>query len=818
MHSSDKKQIRELLDDYLRMYSCRDDRLTTLLSENFSGFTCGGHLLVKDSKEWVAITRQDFAQIKESIRIELKDLAIQSLTGRVAVATSFFTLRLPFEDQILSRETARLVLIFHKESSGWKIAHSSISIPYHLACEREIFPFKELSERNQALEELIAERTMQLSAANENLRRKNEELAREIAQHKHAEEALRQSEALYRLLTENASDVVWKVDSSYRFLYISPADERLRGYRPDEVIGHHVFEMLDEEGIAALTEMAGRRLEAEQRGVKTGPLSFEARHRCKDGRWLWAEVRSTPERDAQGNIIGYYGISREITARKLAEDETRRAKAAAEEANKAKSQFLAVMSHEIRTPINALVGFSTLARRTTEPAKMNHYLTILEQSSRSLMELTNNLLDMSKIEAGRIDFEAVPFNLQRLVGSLEEQYRSLANQKRLTFRIVTSDEVPPWVLGDPIRLRQILANLLSNAVKFTESGTISWRVSLSDRDAGVVSPLVRFEVRDTGIGIPEHKLSQLFQPFQQLDPSVTRKFGGSGLGLAIVHSLAQMMKGQITVESQEGKGSCFAVELPLPAAEPVAEDLSLLGDAASGSVLVVEDNRYNRDLLVDLLSARGFQVTLAEDGRQALRALGEQRFCLILLDIRMPDIDGIEVARRIRGREEEGAEPPVQIIAITADVDAAIREACLAVGIREVLPKPLIPEQLNRVIASHCTAPLSASRGDALRLNEQTCKDMGDNPDRARHYREMLQRDIEGELAELQAAFERDDRPGLARAAHTLKGLCGHLDNREPGELSAWLQHSALSADPDRIRGVIAQLRGVFPVTEAPGG
>jgi diguanylate cyclase (GGDEF)-like protein/PAS domain S-box-containing protein len=320
MDASDYQIIRQLFDDYLRMYSSRDDRLTTYFSEDFSGITGSGDFLVKDREEWVAITRQDFAQVKDPIRIELKDLAIQSLADTIAVATSAFIIHLPIEDHVLSRKTARLVLIFRKESADWKISHSSISIPFGMAREGEVYPLQELEDRNQFLEELVAERTIQLSEANDNLQQTNEKLAREIAEHKQTEKALLESEAHYRLLTEDASDVVWKLDSDYRFTYISPADERLRGYRADEVIGHHVFEIFDEEGIASLKKLTRQRLEDEQHGTMTGTSTFEAQHRCKDGRWLWAEINSTPLRDTDGTITGYHGITREITDRKRSQE------------------------------------------------------------------------------------------------------------------------------------------------------------------------------------------------------------------------------------------------------------------------------------------------------------------------------------------------------------------------------------------------------------------------------------------------------------------------------------------------------------------
>jgi signal transduction histidine kinase/CheY-like chemotaxis protein len=649
MDGRDHREIRRLFDDYLQMYASRDDRLTAYFSEDFSGFTGGGDFLVKDQDEWVAITRQDFAQVKDPLRIELKDLAIQSLTDSIAVTTGFFTIHLPIEEHVLSRTVARLVLIFRKESPGWKICHSSISLPDGMVREGEVYPLKELEDRNQFLEEQIAQRTLQLSEA----------------------------------------------------------------------------------------------------------------------------------------------------------------KKAAEAANIAKSQFLASVSHEIRTPLNSLVGFSTLARTTSDPIKLDQYHAILEQSSRSLMDLVNDILDMSKIESGRMGFEAVPFNLRLLVAGLEDQYRPLAEQKTLTLTVVVTETVPAWVVGDQIRLRQILANLLGNAVKFTEHGEVTCTVSMPE--AGAELSLVRFEICDTGIGIPEISRDLLFQPFRQLDPSITRKFGGTGLGLAIVHSLVVMMKGSVTVESKEDRGSCFVVELPLPETEPLPDDLLAPSvGLPSGTVLVVEDNRFNRQLLEDILAAWRLQVIQAEDGWHALQLTEQRRFDLILLDIRMPDIDGIEVARRIRNREQERSEAPVPIIAITADADTATRKACLGAGIDAVLAKPVDPEQLTRAIATHLGGAVAGPFGKELQLLAQTCSDLGDNGERIRQYREMLLHDIDEELRSLLPSLDRGDRKELGRAAHSLTGLCGHLSSPEASELAARLQRSASSACPEEMKRVIEQMQTLF--------
>jgi signal transduction histidine kinase/DNA-binding LytR/AlgR family response regulator len=507
---------------------------------------------------------------------------------------------------------------------------------------------------------------------------------------------------------------------------------------------------------------------------------------------------------ANGLIVGgFFALILNARSRRLVLEAQQSAMAL-----QARSEFLALVSHEIRTPLNALVGFSTLARQATDPRKLGEYHAILEQSSRSLLELVNNILDMSKIEAGRMAVEAVPFNLRQLVTSLEEPYRSLAEQKNLTFHSVIAADVPVWVRGDPLRLRQILVNLLSNAVKFTESGSVSCTVDLSGSTVAG-DPLVRFEVRDTGIGIPEGSHALLFQPFRQSDPTIGRTFGGTGLGLAIVRSLTKLMRGDITFDSREGVGSCFAVALPLQETGAATDDPapSRLLATAAGSILVVEDSAFNRRLLEESLTARGHRVTVAEDGRQALQMTQEQRFAMILLDIRMPGIDGREVARQIRRRERKLSETPVPIIAITADADAAIRESCLNAGINTVLTKPVIPEQLDRAIATHGGPSLTAAWGKEPLLNGQTCSDLGDNPERARQYRTLLLRDIDEELLCLQTALKCDNRRELVRAAHTLKGLCGHLANREPADLAAWLQLNGHAAPPEELRSVMEQLQ-----------
>ena len=293
--SGRERLIRSLFQAYIEMYAGRDDRLTTCFSDNFSGYTGGGDFLVKDRQAWEKITRQDFAQVPGQIRIEMLDLSMQDISEEVLVATAFFHIHLPIPDHVLSTEVARLVLIFRLESTDWKIVHSGISIPYHLVQDGEVCPMKGLHEKNRALESLVAERT----------------------------QALHDSEAMYRMLTEDTLDVLWKTDHLLRVTYISPSDERLRGFKADDVVGHSVFEMFTEEGVATVKTIMRQNKEVRQTGVITGFLTFEVPHRCKDGRVLWGEVLSKPERNAQGDVVGYHGITREITERKRLQDQVR---------------------------------------------------------------------------------------------------------------------------------------------------------------------------------------------------------------------------------------------------------------------------------------------------------------------------------------------------------------------------------------------------------------------------------------------------------------------------------------------------------------
>lgn len=293
MHPERQREIRELFDDYIEMYAARDDRLTARFSQSVTGYPGSGSRLIRDREEWVRITRQDFAQVPGRIRIEMLDLALQDLCNDVVAATACFHIHLPNGVHQLAKEVARLVLIFRLEGAEWLIAHCSYSIPYQSAQDGEVFPLQSLQEQNSALQALVAERT----------------------------QALQESQALYRLLTEDAQDVLWRTDGQLVLTYISPADEKMRGFRADEVVGHSVFEMFTDEGVEVIKSMLRRRAMEDAAGGTERFLRFQVEHRCKDGRLIWGEMLSKPDRNAQGEIIGYHGITREITERKRLEEQ-----------------------------------------------------------------------------------------------------------------------------------------------------------------------------------------------------------------------------------------------------------------------------------------------------------------------------------------------------------------------------------------------------------------------------------------------------------------------------------------------------------------
>ena len=394
--------------------------------------------------------------------------------------------------------------------------------------------------------------------------------------------------------------------------------------------------------------------------------------------------------------------------------QTRRVRAAqtsAERASLVKSEFLANMSHELRTPMNAVIGMISLVIERCQVPEQKEQLQIAQNAAKSLTSILNDILDLSKIEAGKLVVEAIPFQLRKTVNDALTVFELAAREKRLPLRTVIDPDCPEWVIGDPMRVRQVLLNLVGNAVKFTLVGDVMIRVSEPTLGR------TRVEVRDSGIGIPSNKMDAIFEPFTQADGSHTRRFGGNGLGLTITRRLVGLLGGQIWADSVLGQGSCFTFELPLPACPQPVEYTHVAHTTATDltnlHVLLAEDNVINQKVVSSMLKRYGWTVTVAGNGLEACEKFENEHFDLILMDVQMPELDGIQATGNIRNEERRQGKRAVPIVALTAHASRADHDQCIAGGMDAVVTKPVDSESLRRIISA--TLDELASREVAAR-------------------------------------------------------------------------------------------------------
>lgn len=390
------------------------------------------------------------------------------------------------------------------------------------------------------------------------------------------------------------------------------------------------------------------------------------------------------------------------------------AQSAALEASEAKSAFLAMMSHELRTPMNGVLGLTHALRGARLEPRHARYLEMIEKSGQGLMTILNDILDLSKIEAGKLELDISPFDLRELVDQTAVIWSETAREKGLELRLEIDPATPAWVMGDLARVRQILLNLISNALKFTDQGAVTVRVAPAGEG-------IALAVSDTGVGMTPEQRARLFSPFVQGDRSIARRFGGTGLGLTICRHLTELMGGEVTVQSAPGEGSTFTVTLPLAMAEkpaPLKAEESKKLDFGGVRVLVVDDNVVNQLVARAVLESVGVTVLTADDGRAALERLRDELFDLVLMDVHMPVMDGIEAVRRIRAGEAGRADMP--IVALTADAMVGDAERLVAQGFDDAHPKPIAPAGLLATVARLASAePVARGSGvseqDAVR-------------------------------------------------------------------------------------------------------
>ncbi|MBF0311760.1 MAG: response regulator, partial [Magnetococcales bacterium] len=418
-----------------------------------------------------------------------------------------------------------------------------------------------------------------------------------------------------------------------------------------------------------------------------------------EGRERWIRTSKLPLTDEQEEIIGLLGTREEITARKQAEAELTRAKEEALAASRAKSAFLSAMSHEIRTPMNVVIGMSDLLLETGLSSEQRNYVGKLQVAGSNLLEVINQILDLSKIEAGQMELVEKPISPRELLRKVVELLEVLAASKGLCVNLQVDEALPQWLLADEARLNQVLYNLLGNAIKFTERGEIRLQAGI---DAEAPDRL-HLQVVDTGIGIESDYLQRIFTPFTQADPSITRRFGGTGLGLSISWRLVSLMGGTLQVESQPGQGSTFHVHLPLkiPATPPLEAKTTTpraQGKASSLHILLVEDALENQELIHAFLKHTPHRLTLANHGEEALQRIGEGRFDLVFMDVQMPVMDGYTATRAIREKERHNGGGRLPIVALTAHALEEESARSLEAGCDLFLSKPIKKRRLLEVI------------------------------------------------------------------------------------------------------------------------
>jgi PAS domain S-box-containing protein len=635
---------------------------------------------------------------------------------------------------------------------------------------------------------------------------------KDISDSKAAEEELHRSRERFALAVQGSKDGIWDWDMRTDEVYYSPRWKAMLGYADHEIRNH-----FSEWQNRLHPEDHQRALATVKEYVEGEIPEYELEHRLrhKNGSYRWILARGVAFRDADGKPYRMAGSHTDITERKRALAELRQAKEAAEDASRAKSQFVANVSHELRTPLNGILGMTQLLLETPLSAEQREYLTTVQVSVDSLLAVISDVLDFSKIEADRLELDPAEFSLRPvLADSLKPlAVRALAKGLELTYEV--ADDVPDRLLGDWPRLRQVILNLVGNAIKFTERGSVLARIDaaqLAEReDSYDPRVTLRCSVRDTGIGIPEEKQRAIFEPFTQADGSMTRKYGGTGLGLTISDKLVRLMGGTLHVDSAPGGGSTFHFTATLwlaqnqgtPTAAPSAPSL---GAAAVRPLhlLLVEDNNVNQKVAACLLRKQGHSFTLAQNGAEALEVLGQEEFDAVLMDVQMPGMDGLEATRQIRARETEGSRR-LPIIAMTAHVMKGDRERCLSAGMDAYLPKPVDLLELSRVLAE-VTRSSALSEKESVKRNgqehpspvapvgepvldrQEALARVGGDEQLLSELIRIFATDAPRWLADVRTAIHCSDAQLLRRAAHTIKGAASSLGAMQTRTAAAHLE------------------------------
>ncbi len=632
------------------------------------------------------------------------------------------------------------------------------------------------------------------------------------------EGALREAETRYRQLVEAAADVVWRVDLEGRFTFVNGASRHVWGFPPDALVGQR-FSMLAHPNVVDPMEIGFAHLfEGDEL------RNYETVTRTPSGGAVHTSVSASPLRDRDGTIVGAQGIARDIGNEVAMRVANEAARVAAEEAAMAKSAFLANMSHEIRTPMTGILGLAELMLTSELPPDQRRSVELIAASGETLLHIINDILELSKIEAHQLELEVAPFELASAIQPTAALLAPTAKARGVSVRVEIDPRLPRNVRGDCTRLGQILTNLLGNAIKFTPNGSIVVSISPIGDPPG---DQVRFSVRDTGVGIGPDAIARIFEPFRQADTSTTRLYGGTGLGLSIARRLVDLMGGVLEVDSEVGVGSDFHFTVRLPAStaprvstrrtDPTGQRLvpaDLDPPTRALRILIAEDNPVNQEVAATMLRRRGHQVDTANNGREAVDAVRDTVYDVVLMDIQMPLLDGIQATLEIRSRETT---TPLSIIALTANALAGERERCLDAGMNDYLSKPFRPLDLIATVEgtideaherlARRSTPTSAFAFpvdvEGLRA-ELVSSGVGDALDTIL---QLFATDAPKRLAAIEHAVTTVDAHSIVRAAHAFKSSAGTIRARELARCLQALEDAARGGRETDVTRVVVTVR-----------
>jgi len=647
-------------------------------------------------------------------------------------------------------------------------------------------------------------------------------IAEDVTERKRAEQILRNSEEKFRQLAENIHEVFFVMTpEGAEVLYISPAFEEVWERSLESIYLNPMswVEAIHPDDREQAHLLAARQLLGEL-------VVLEYRIRTPDGKEKWIRARCSPIHDETGALIRVVGIAEEITERKRYEAELIRARQEADAASAVKSEFLANMSHEIRTPMNGVIGMTGLLLDTELTAGQRRYAEIARASGESLLQIINDILDFSKIEAKKLELDTIDFNLLSLLDNLASVLSATAEAKGIELLSFADAAVPTQLRGDPGRLRQILTNLTGNAIKFTEKGEVVVRVAVTEQ--GESDCLLRFSVRDTGIGIAEDKIGIVFDKFSQAEASTTRKYGGTGLGLAISKQLVELMGGEVGVTSQEGAGSefWFTVRLGRSLGLASQSEAALTDSQATAllnaRILLAEDSETNREVALGMLANLGLTADAVGNGAEALAALEAATYDLVLMDVRMPVMDGIEATRRIRDRRSAVLNREIPIVAMTANAMNTDRERCLAAGMNDFVPKPVskpvlrdalkrwlrppddVAQAAAKPMAYAQPVPPQAKEGDAVVFDRAgVLQRLEGDCELASAIMEVFLDDLPRQIESLKDLIARRDANGAGHQAHSIKGAAANVGGERMRRVALEME---TSADAGNLTGVACRM------------